>query len=55
MATRSQLYRDDLMRVFVDVEDVPENREFFRDFRERVGTRFQQLAIWMTSHPIDIE
>jgi hypothetical protein len=50
-----QVYRDDLMRIFVDVEDTQENRDFFHKFRERIGVRFQQIAIWMTSHPIDIE
>ena len=50
-----QVYRDELMRVFVDVEDTPQNREFFHQFREQLKTHFRQVAIWMTSHPIDIE
>ena len=50
-----QLYRDELMRVFVDVEDTQQNRDFFLQFRERVRSRFRQVSIWMTSHPIDIE
>lgn len=50
-----QVYRDELMRIFVDVEDTQENRDFFRQFRERVRVRFEQVAVWMTSHPIDIE
>ena len=50
-----QVYRDELMRIFVDVEDTQPNRDFFRQFRERVRIRFQQVSIWMTSHPIDIE
>ena len=50
-----QVYRDDLMRVFVDVEDTERNRDFFREFREQIRTRFRQIAIWMTSHSIDIE
>ena len=50
-----QVYRDELMRVFVDVEDSQQNRDFFHQFRERVRTRFKQISIWMTSHPIDIE
>ena len=50
-----QVYRDDLIRVFVDVEDTERNRNFFREFRERIRSRFRQLSIWMTSHPIDIE
>ena len=50
-----QVYRDELMRVFVDVEDTPQNRDFFGQFRERTRTQFRQISIWMTSHPIDIE
>src|ERR1041385_6508718 len=43
-----QIYRDELMRVFVDVEDTPESRDFFHQFRERLRTRFRQVSIWMT-------
>src|SRR5438128_11972039 len=50
-----QLYRDELMRVFVDVEDTERNRDFFPRFREQIKSRFRQVSIWMTSHPIDIE
>ncbi len=50
-----QVYRDELMRIFVDAEDTQANREFFLGFRERVRSQFQQISIWMTSHPIDIE
>ena len=50
-----EVYRDELMRVFVDVQDTEQNRDFFLQFRERVRSRFRQVSIWMTSHPIDIE
>ena len=50
-----EAYRDELMRVFVGVEDTQQNREFFLQFRERARSKFRQIAIWMTSHPIDIE
>ena len=48
------VYRDDLVRVFVDVPDTSDNREFFRQFKQRVKADFQQLDIWLTSHPIDV-
>ncbi len=51
---QGQSYRDELVRVFVDVPDTPENREFFREFKERLKARFRQIDIWMTSHPIDV-
>ena len=49
-----QLFRDELIRVFVDTPDVPENREFFMEFKERIKSRFQQIDIWMTTYPIDV-
>ncbi|PYI93029.1 MAG: hypothetical protein DME97_06905 [Verrucomicrobia bacterium] len=47
-------YHDNLTRFFVDVPDEPRHREFFKSFKERLKTRFQQLDVWITSHPIDV-
>jgi hypothetical protein len=47
-------YRDELMRIFVDVADT-QDRDFFLQFRERIRDRFRQVSTWMTSDPIDIE
>lgn len=33
------LYRDDLVRVFVDVPDTRKNRDWMREFKQRVGKR----------------
>ena len=49
-----QLFRDELIRVFVDTLDVPESREFFLEYKERLKARFQQIDIWLTTYPIDI-
>jgi hypothetical protein len=49
-----QSYRDDLIRVFVDVADEPESRQYFIEFKERLKARFQQLDIWMTTHLIEV-
>ncbi len=49
-----EVYHDELVRVFVDVEDLPANRRFFVQFKDRLKQRFQQLDIWLTSHPIDV-
>jgi hypothetical protein len=46
-------YEDNLARFFVDVPDLPEQRAFFRQFKEALKARFQQIEIWITSHPID--
>jgi hypothetical protein len=47
-------FRDDLVRVFVDVADEPDHRQFFLDFKERLKARFQQIDIWVTTYPIDV-
>jgi hypothetical protein len=47
-------YRDELTRVFVDVPDTPENRQFFQEFKERLKARFRQLDIWLTTYPIEV-
>lgn len=51
---QGQAYRDDLIRVFVDVPDTPEHREFFVRFKELLKQRFQQIDIWISGHPLDI-
>ncbi|MBM4046828.1 MAG: hypothetical protein FJ279_17115 [Planctomycetes bacterium] len=49
------LYRDNLVRVFVDVPDLPANRQWMRQFKDRWKTRLQQLDLWMVSYRIEIE
>lgn len=49
-----QSYRDELVRVFVDVPDSPETQQFFRDLKERLKDRFHQLDIWMTAYSVDV-
>lgn len=51
---QGQVYRDDLVRIFVDVLDLPESRQFFLEFKERAKARFRQLDLWMTTYPIEI-
>src|SRR5688572_5877812 len=48
------VYEDNLTRFFVDVPDVPEHRVFFQHLKEQLKRRFNQLEIWITSHPIDV-
>jgi hypothetical protein len=49
-----QSYRDSLIRVYVDVADLPEHREFFTSLKETLKTRFQQVDIWMTTYSLDV-
>src|SRR5206468_3766596 len=44
---------DDLRRVFIDVPDTAENREFFCDLKRRLAKRFRQDDIWMTTYPVE--
>jgi len=33
---------------------MPENREFFAEFKERLKARFEQIDIWLTTYPIEV-
>jgi hypothetical protein len=48
------VYQDNFTRFFVDVPDAPEHREFFQAFKEKLKRRFNQLDVWITSHPVDV-
>jgi hypothetical protein len=49
------LYRDNLVKIVVDVSDVPENRIWMKDYKERWKTKLEQLELWLVSYTIDIE
>ncbi len=49
------LYRDNLVRLVVDVPDVPANREWMREFKDRWKARLDQLELWLVSYRIEIE
>jgi hypothetical protein len=49
-----QVFRDNLVRVFVDVFDEEKNRRFFVEFKEQLKSRFKQIDIWMTTYPLDV-
>jgi hypothetical protein len=51
---QSTIYEDRLIRVRVDVDDVPENWQKMRDLKETLKTRFDQLDIWISAHRIEI-
>jgi hypothetical protein len=51
---KGELFRDQLVRVFVDVRDTPDNRQFFVEYKERLKARFEQLDIWLTTHSIEV-
>jgi hypothetical protein len=51
---QNEVYSDQLVRLFVDVEDRPENRQFFVAFKEHLKSRFHQMDIWITHHPLGV-
>ena len=48
------VFRDNNTRLFMFVQDTPENRAFFIALKETLKERFQQVDIWITSHAIDV-
>jgi hypothetical protein len=52
---QGESFRDELVRVFVDVPDTAENRQFFQQYKEHLKARFRQIVdIWMTTYPIEV-
>ena len=49
------LYRDDLVRVVVDVPDSAQNRQWMRQFKEHWKVRLEQVELWMVSYRIEVE
>jgi len=49
------LYRDDLVRVVVDVPDSARNRQWMKQFKDRWKVRLEQLELWMVSYRIEVE
>src|SRR5215207_5064655 len=49
------LYRDNLVRLVVDVPDSDPNRRWMKSFKQRWKKKLDQLELWMVSHVITIE
>lgn len=49
------LYRDNLVRVIVDVPDSATNREWMKEFKGRWTVRLEQLALWLVSYRIEVD
>ncbi len=48
-------YREEQVRMFVDVPDLPKNRAWLKDFKARWKNKLKQIEIWMVSYRIEIE
>lgn len=49
------IYRDNLIRILVDVTDKAKNRKWMKEFKKRWKERLRQIELWMVSYPIEIE
>lgn len=49
------LYRDNLVKLVIDVSNSEENREWMRQFKARWKVRLEQLDLWLVSYEIDVE
>ena len=43
------LYRDDLVRIVIDVPDLAKNRQWMKQFKKRWRDRLEQLELWVIS------
>jgi hypothetical protein len=48
-------YRDNLVKIVVDVPDTTDHRRWMREFKSRWKARMRQLELWMVSYRIEIE
>jgi len=49
------VYRDNLVKIVVDVPDSEENRQWMRSYKERWKARLEQLDLWLVSYSIEID
>jgi hypothetical protein len=49
------LYRDNLVKIIVDVPDSAKNRQWMKKFKARLKERLDQLELWMVSYRIEVE
>ncbi|MBC7852578.1 MAG: hypothetical protein IAF94_03995 [Pirellulaceae bacterium] len=49
------IYRDDLVRIVVDVPNQAKNRKWMAQFKQRWKLKLDQLELWMVSYVIDVE
>jgi hypothetical protein len=49
------VYRDNLVRLVVDVPDTVQSRQWMKGFKGRWKTRLEQVELWMVSHRIEVE
>ena len=51
---QGSVYEDLLWRFIVEVPVATPAHEFFRNYKDTLKARFQQIEVWITAHEIDI-
>jgi len=49
------LYRDDLVRIVVDMPDSAKHRQWMRQFKVRWKDRLEPIDLWLVSYRIEVE
>jgi hypothetical protein len=49
------VYRDNLVRIVVDMPDAAKHRKWMKGFKARWKAKLDQLELWMVSYRIEIE
>jgi hypothetical protein len=49
------LYRDNLVKVVVDVPDSAMNRRWMKEYKGRWKERLEQLDLWLVSYRIEVD
>ena len=49
------MYRDNLVKIVVDVPDSAANRKWMKSFKASWKTRLEQLELWMVSYRIEVD
>ena len=51
----SVIYRDDLVRIVVDLPDSAKNRQWMKQFKGCWKDRLEQIELWLISYRIELE
>ncbi len=49
------VYRDNLVKVVVDVPESSDNRQWMKEYKERWKSRLEQLELWLVSYLIEVD
>lgn len=49
------VYRDNLVKIVVDVPESSDNRQWMKDYKDRWKSRLEQLELWLVSYLIEVD